>query len=61
MAGAKGVAGARLEGRLVGNDLEVVADQAPIFRVENFVGHENAFAGVQTDDGFVPTEDLFGN
>jgi Ca2+-binding RTX toxin-like protein len=56
----KGVAGARLEGAVVGNDLYVVADHAPVFKVEGFVGHEDSFAGVQTDDGFVPTEDLFG-
>ena len=56
----KGVAGARLEGAVVGNDLYVVADHAPVFKVENFVGHEEAFTGVQADDGFVPTEDLFG-
>ena len=60
IAELKGVAGARLEGAVVGNDLHVVADQAPLFEVENFVGHEDAFAGVQTDDGFVPTDDLFG-
>ncbi len=61
VAELQGVAGARLEGAVVGNDLYVVADQAPVLKVENFVGHEAAFAGVQTDDGFVPTDDLFGN
>ena len=61
MAELHGVAGARLEGAVVGNDLYVVADHAPLFKVENFVGHEAGFAGVQTDDGFVSTEDLFGS
>jgi Ca2+-binding RTX toxin-like protein len=61
VAELKGVAGARLEGAVVGNDLYVVADHALAFKVENFVGHEDAFAGVKTDDGFVPTDDLFSN
>jgi hypothetical protein len=31
---------------------------APIFKVENYVGNEASFAGVQADDTFVPSEDL---
>ena len=42
-----GFTGARLEGVVVGHDLVVVVDYAPIFKVENFVGNEAAFAGVQ--------------
>jgi Ca2+-binding RTX toxin-like protein len=53
-----GFAGARLEGVVVGHDLVVVADYAPIFKVENYVGNEASFAGVQVDDSFVPSEDL---
>ena len=56
-----GFAGARLEGAVVGNDLYVVADQAPIFRVENFVGHEASLAGVEVDGTTVPTHDLFSS
>jgi hypothetical protein len=54
-----GFAGARLEGRVVGHDLYVVADNAPLFTVENYVGHEDSFAGVNVDGTFVPTDDLF--
>jgi Ca2+-binding RTX toxin-like protein len=53
-----GLAGARLEGRVVGNDLYVVADHAPLFKVENHVGHEEAFAGVEVDGELVTTDDL---
>lgn len=53
-----GFAGARLEGRVVGNDLYVVADHAPLFKVANFVGHEASFAGVEIDGELVTTDDL---
>ena len=58
LAELDGFAGARLEGRVVGNDLYVVADHAPLFKVENYVGHEDAFAGVEVDGELVTTEDL---
>ena len=54
-----GFTGARLEGVVVGHDLIVVADYAPIFKVENYVGNEASFAGVQVDDSFVSNEELF--
>ncbi len=54
-----GFTGARLEGVVVGQDLFVVADHAPVFKVEGYVGHEDSFAGVQVDDTFVPTDELF--
>ena len=54
-----GFTGARLEGVVVGHDLIVVADYAPIFKVENYVGNEASFAGMQVDDSFVSTEELF--
>ena len=54
-----GFTGARLEGVVVGHDLVVVADYAPIFKVENYVGNEASFAGMQVDDSFVSTEELF--
>jgi Ca2+-binding RTX toxin-like protein len=54
-----GFTGARLEGVVVGHDLVVVADYAPIFKVENYVGNEASFAGVQVDESFVSTEELF--
>jgi trimeric autotransporter adhesin len=53
-----GFAGARLEGRVVGNDLYVVVDHAPLFKVADFVGHETSFAGVEIDGELVTTEDL---
>jgi Ca2+-binding RTX toxin-like protein len=53
-----GFAGARLEGRVVGNDLYVVADHAPLFKVADFVGHEASFAGVEIDGELVTTDDL---
>jgi Ca2+-binding RTX toxin-like protein len=56
-----GFAGARLEGKVVGNDLYVVVDHAPLFTVENYVGHEDAFAGVDVDGTFVPAHDLFSS
>jgi Ca2+-binding RTX toxin-like protein len=56
-----GFAGARLEGAVVGNDLYVVADHAPLFKVENFVGHEDSFAGADVDGTFVSTHDLFSS
>jgi Ca2+-binding RTX toxin-like protein len=56
-----GFAGARPEGAVVGNDLYVVADNAPVFKVENFVGHEASFAGVDADGTFVSTHDLFSS
>jgi Ca2+-binding RTX toxin-like protein len=56
-----GFAGARLEGRVVGgHDLYVVADNAPLFVVQDYVGHEDSFAGVDVDGTFVPAHDLFG-
>ncbi len=56
-----GFAGARLEGVVVGNDLHVVVDHAPLFTVENYVGHEDSFAGIDVDGTLVPTDDLFSN
>jgi hypothetical protein len=53
-----GFAGAPLSGRLVGQDLVVIANYAPLFTFEDFVGNEQAFAGVQIGDQFIPTEDL---
>jgi Ca2+-binding RTX toxin-like protein len=58
VAELQGFAGARLEGRVVGNDLYVVVDHAPLFKVANFVGHEDSFAGVEIDGELVPTDDL---
>jgi len=55
-----GFTGARLEGVVVGQDLIVVADYAPVFKVENYVGNEASFAGVEVDNTLVSTEELFG-
>jgi hypothetical protein len=54
-----GFAGTMLKGRVIdGNDLAVVADGAPIFTFEDYVGNEQAFAGVRVGDEVVPAEDL---
>jgi Ca2+-binding RTX toxin-like protein len=53
-----GFAGASLDGRVVGQDLVVIANYAPLFTFEDFVGNQQAFAGVQSGDQFIPTEDL---
>jgi hypothetical protein len=36
----------------------VVANNAHIFTFEDFVGHEQAFAGVQIGDQFIATEEF---
>ncbi len=56
-----GFGGAKVQGMISGQNLIVVAANSPLFTVEDFVGHEQAFAGVQTDQGFVPTDDLFSH
>jgi Ca2+-binding RTX toxin-like protein len=61
VADLRGFAGASVQGRVVGNDLYVVVDHAPLFKVENFVGHETSFAGVDVDGTTVPTHDLFSS
>jgi len=54
-----GFAGAHLKGVVVGgHDLVVVANNNPIFTFEDFVGNEQAFAGVQVGDAVVSAEDL---
>jgi Ca2+-binding RTX toxin-like protein len=53
-----GFASAKLQGALLGKNLVVVANHAPVFTFEDFVGNEQAFAGVQIGDQFVATEDL---
>jgi Ca2+-binding RTX toxin-like protein len=53
-----GFAGAKLNGVVAGKDLVAVANYAPVFTFENFVGNEQAFAGVQNGGHFVATEDL---
>jgi Ca2+-binding RTX toxin-like protein len=55
-----GFAGARLTGRVVGNDLYVVAEGAPVFAYENFVNNEQAFAGVRIGDELISADDLLG-
>jgi Ca2+-binding RTX toxin-like protein len=60
IAELQGFTGARLEGVVVGRDLMVAADYAPLFTVKNFVGNEGTFAGIQNGDSFIPTDQLFG-
>ena len=43
---------------VAGQNLVVVANYAPLFTFEDFVGNEQAFAGIQSGDQFIPTEDL---
>ena len=54
----QGFAGLRLNGRVIGEDLVVMADSAPIFTFESFVGNEQAFAGIQVGDEVLTPEDL---
>jgi Ca2+-binding RTX toxin-like protein len=54
-----GFAGAQLKAVVTGGkNLVVVADSAPIFTFEDFVGNEQAFAGIQVGDEIVTAEDL---
>ena len=53
-----GFAGVPLDAKVVGQNLVVIANYAPLFTFEDFVGNEQAFAGVQSGDQFIPTEDL---
>ena len=55
----EGFAAAKLKGVLIGGkDLVVIADSAPIFTFESFVGNEQAFAGIQVGDEILTPEDL---
>jgi Ca2+-binding RTX toxin-like protein len=58
VAELRGFEGAKLQGVMVGNDLVVVANHAPLFKVEDFLGNEGAFTGIHNGDRFIPTEDL---
>ena len=58
VAELEGFAGAPVKGVVAGQKLVVVANFAPLFTFEDFVGNEQAFAGVQIGDQFIPTEDL---
>jgi hypothetical protein len=53
-----GFGSAPVSGVLVGKNLVVIANYTPLFTFEDFVGNEQAFAGVQLGDQFIPTEDL---
>lgn len=43
---------------MVGRDLMVVADYAPLIIVEGFVGNEQSFAGIHSGGSFLATDDL---
>jgi Ca2+-binding RTX toxin-like protein len=58
VAELQGFAGAKLKGVVVGSNLVVVANNAPVFTYESFVGQEQAFAGVQIGEQFIATEDF---
>ena len=58
LAEVDGFVGADLKAAVIGQNLLVVANYAPLFTFEDFVGNAQAFAGVQIGDQFVPTEDL---
>jgi Ca2+-binding RTX toxin-like protein len=53
-----GFASASVKGVVSGKNLMVVANNAHIFTFEDFVGHEQAFAGVQIGDQFIATEEF---
>jgi Ca2+-binding RTX toxin-like protein len=54
-----GFAGAQLNAVVTGSkNLVVVADNAPLFTFEDFVGNEQAFAGIQVGDEILTAQDL---
>jgi hypothetical protein len=53
-----GFSGAHVQGVKNGQNLVVVVNNSPIFTFEDFVGHEQAFAGVQVGDQFIATEEF---
>jgi Ca2+-binding RTX toxin-like protein len=53
-----GFAGGKVNGVVMGKNLVVIANNAPIFTFEDFVGHEQALAGVQVGDQFIATEEF---
>jgi Ca2+-binding RTX toxin-like protein len=54
-----GFAGAQLKGIVTGgHNLVVVADGSPVFTFADFVGNEQAFAGVQIGDDVLSADDL---
>jgi Ca2+-binding RTX toxin-like protein len=53
-----GFSGASVQGIKSGQNLVVVVNNAPIFTFEDFVGHEQALAGVQVGDQFIATEEF---
>jgi hypothetical protein len=53
-----GFAGTRLQAVVSGKDLVVVADGAPVFTFEDYVGNEQALAGIRVGDEVVSAEDL---
>lgn len=44
---------------IVNGDLKVSVNNDAVFKVENYVGNEHNFIGVQTDDRFFETDELF--
>jgi Ca2+-binding RTX toxin-like protein len=53
-----GVSGASVQGIKTGQNLVLVVNNSPIFTFEDYFSHEQAFAGVQTDDQFIAAQDL---
>jgi hypothetical protein len=54
----EGFGGASVKGIVSGQNMVVVVNNSPIFTFEDFVGHEQAFAGVQLEDQFIASQDL---
>ncbi len=46
------------EAALIGNDLRISVDDDLLFTVKDYVGHEDAFVGVQAGQRFFETDDL---
>ncbi|MGI9437535.1 MAG: calcium-binding protein [Geminicoccaceae bacterium] len=53
-----GFSGSDFEAAVLRDDLAVLADSEIVFVVEDFVGNEGAFVGIQSGNRFIPTDDL---
>jgi Ca2+-binding RTX toxin-like protein len=53
-----GFSASQVQAVRIDNSLTVVANNLPVFTFEDYFGHEQTFAGVQTDDQFIAAQDL---
>lgn len=57
----EGVTGQNIEAALLGDDLYVLADDAPVAKVRDYVGHEDAIAGIDFGQGLRSVDSLLTN